>query len=250
MSRAHLDSFAPDGRSRAVLRHSTRIIASRARQSQWEAAISALVGITDQDIEADSIVYCAALGALERTARWETALALVQRMQRSAVEIYDHGLNYVALTCKKAGEWQRLLRLLVSPFRGVEHPAHEVAFTAGLEACRTRWAQGLSLLRCLANLRAAPDATTLSAAVAGLRQAAEWQHALGQSVWNSLEVCEGACALCILEPMLRCFEGLMRECFQRGPEPDAALCNAVATACEARQAGPLRSRSDKLGLRT
>eukprot|EP00439_Symbiodinium_sp_Y106_P062155 s2220_g9.t1 len=32
-----------------------------------------------------------------------------------------------------------------------------------------------------------------------------------------------------------CAEGLMRECFQSGPEPDAALCNAVATACEARQ---------------
>ncbi|CAE7938678.1 unnamed protein product [Symbiodinium necroappetens] len=209
MSPAPLDSFVPDGRSRAVLRHSTKVIASRARQSQWEAAISALASITDQEVEADSIMYCAALGALERAVRWETALAMVQSMQRSAVEIYDHGLNYVALTCKKAGEWQRLLRLLVSPFRGVEHPAHEVAFTAGLEACRTRWAQGLSLLRCLANLRAAPDATTLSAAVAGLRQAAEWQHALG----------------------------LMRECFQCGPEPDAALCNAVATACEARQAG-------------
>ena len=39
------------------------------------------------------------------------------------------------------------------------------------------------------------------------------------------------------EPILPCLEGLMRECFQCGPEPDAALCNAVATACEARQAG-------------
>ena len=69
-----------------------KVIASRARQSQWEAAISALASITDQDriqvwglgkafhdahtgrgsqspfekeVEADSIMYCAALGALD-----------------------------------------------------------------------------------------------------------------------------------------------------------------------------------------
>ena len=35
---------------------------------------------------------------------------------------------------------------------------------------------------------------------------------------------------------LRHDAGLMQECFRFGPEPDAALCNAVATACEARQA--------------
>ncbi|CAE7229465.1 EMB2654 [Symbiodinium natans] len=197
----------PNGRSRAVLQQSTKVIASDARQSHWQAALATLWSIADKDVEADSILYCAALGALERAIRWETALGVVQSMLCRAVDLYDHGLNYVALTCKKSGQWQRLLRLLVSSFRGVEHPAHEVAFTAGLDACRARWAQGLGLWRCLAHLRAEADATALSAVVAGLRQAAEWQHAVG----------------------------LMQECFRFGPEPDAALCNAVATACEARQ---------------
>ncbi|CAK9091751.1 unnamed protein product [Durusdinium trenchii] len=223
-----------------ALKEATKVIAGAAKQSRWLQAVGTLWKLDRQALEIDSILYTAALSACDRSRQWSAALDLVTHVLAEGVLLLDQGLNYLALACQKASEWQRLLHLLVKPCRPDDSLAHEVGFTAGLEAF-PHWTQALSLWRAMPALRAPSDATALSALVTALRPAAEWARAVSllsialafSAQSADVALCNAVCTTCEARQEWTQAVEVLRKMLAADLEPDMITFSAIISACEA-----------------
>ena len=136
-----------------------------------------------QRLEANVIVYNAAINALGKGKRWTFALRLLGHMAQEALEANTISCNAVLSGCERSACWQQALLNLW----GIEGPSHISFNTALSSCCRSNWEKAFEVFGAMKGF--SPDVFTCSALVRACEMGQRWQGAL-----SSLSLCTNALA--------------------------------------------------------
>ncbi|CAK0848878.1 unnamed protein product [Prorocentrum cordatum] len=98
-------------------------------------------------LEPNTISYCVAVSACEKSAQWQRALRLLSEMREVRVELSTVSFNAGISACEKGKQWQRALGLF-GEMQEANIKLDSISYSAGISACEkgAQWQSALGLL--------------------------------------------------------------------------------------------------------
>ena len=127
-----------------------------------------------QGLEANVIVYNAAINAVGKGKQWKSGLWLLSSMGQQAIPPNIISCNALLSACEKTARWTTALMSL-----GQRFDTDLISFNTALSSCvRSRWEQGFGIFNMIKMKHLQPDAFTCSGLVRACESSQKWMVAL------------------------------------------------------------------------
>eukprot|EP00435_Cladocopium_sp_Y103_P071133 s1096_g36.t2 len=150
--------------------------AKQARPKHWREALQLLAAQYGSSSLPDLRARCGAI----RTCggRWPQALQLLADCARDSLEANLIIFSAAISACEKGNTWQHAIHLLSHVVLAMQ--ADEIIFNAGISACAkgSQWMQALQLFISMEDFRVVPDVISCNSVASACERSQQWQMAL------------------------------------------------------------------------
>ncbi|CAK0879375.1 unnamed protein product [Prorocentrum cordatum] len=146
---------------------------------QWQPALALLNEMRQTKLELDVVSYSAGISACGKGEQWQRALALLSEMWKAEFDPNVISCSAGISACEKGDQWQRALALL-SEMCEARLESNVVSYNAGISAGEKgrQWQLSLALLREMRESKLVPDVISYSSGASACEKAEQWQRAL------------------------------------------------------------------------
>eukprot|EP00435_Cladocopium_sp_Y103_P032347 s385_g8.t1 len=173
------DSMDLQKDDRVALSKWTRRLSDAAKRCRWQTVGSILDGLKEQGLEANVIVYNAAINAVGKGKQWKFGLWLLSSMKQQGCSPNTISRNAILSACEKTACWKTALTAL---WKG-EIPSRDlISFNTALSSCvRSNWEEAFGVFAAMTQTEdpKQPDAFTCSGLVRACESKQKWKVALG-----------------------------------------------------------------------
>ncbi|CAE7743045.1 unnamed protein product [Symbiodinium sp. CCMP2592] len=159
----------------------TQAVAEFRRRSSWGEALQLFRTSLQGRLQADGIVYGAAVSACERGSCWQYSLALLAEADELTLDPGIRTLNSALAACGAGNEWCWALHLLDQAQQGLHGAPNVVTYNSAIAAVTKadQWRLGLQLFEQLAHTGLQATEVSFLAGLTACARGEQWEAALG-----------------------------------------------------------------------